>query len=410
MIDLSISKILRIRANRLLLLLFLILINTNTKAQQNIKTQQDIYYTASDTTLMMSSKYFGFQRKIFLELPPLYKENDQHSYDVIYVFDAQDKPYFDMVNGLTPFINMHYEQRFIVVGICSPQEGNYSRQDDFLPSPKTKSADKFYDGHCGHADSLSLFIKNELMPYIDTHYRTTGHTLGIGHSLGASFILESMVDHELFTDYIAFSPNMAFDGNRVAKELEQYNYSRVKGYRFLFLSDAGEERVKGWESWKPAREELYQYYRSHPLSKFIILTRKSYSEFNHMSCYPIALHDAMTSYFQYRDSIDQFLSKENYKVHIELKIDNPKDEVYITGNQKALGNWIPGEVKMKKVSDTVRSIDLELHYPALFKFTRGNWDTEGYIMNDSNEGQNLRIESPKQSNYKYVLDNWVDRY
>jgi predicted alpha/beta superfamily hydrolase len=409
MIDLFISKIQRIKVDRLLLLLFLVFININAKAQKNVASQQDIYYTSSDTTLMMHSKYFGFERKVFVELPPLYKESDQHSYDVIYVFDAQNKPYFDMVNGLKPFIDMQFEQRFIVVGICSPQKEDYSRQDDFLPFPQTKNRDKFYNGHCGHADSLSLFIKNELMPYIDTHYRTTGHTLGIGHSLGASFVLEGMVNHELFTDYIAISPNMTFDSNRVAKELEQYNYSGVKEHRFLFLSDAGEERIKGWESWKPAREELYQYYKNHPLPSSMVLKRKSYPDFNHMSCYPTALHDAMASYFQYRDSIDQFLNKESYKVHIELKIDNPKDEVYITGNQDVLGNWNPQKIKMKKVSDTIRAIDLELHYPALFKFTRGNWDTEGYIVNDVNEGINLRIESPKRNNYQYVLDYWVDR-
>ena len=94
-------------------------------------------------------------------------------------------------------------------------------------------------------------------------------------------------------------------------------------------------------------------------------------------------------------------------MHIELKTLRAGDEVFITGNQSVLGNWNPNKIKMKRISDYVRAIDLDLHYPALFKFTRGSWQTQGFLENNSSYG-NLRIESPDRHNYKFVMDSWSD--
>ena len=374
----------------------------------NIYAQDILYPTASDTAIMMKSKYFSFERKVFISLPACYQVCNVLNYDVIYVFDTQDKPYFYLVNALTPFINQNYDNRYIVVGICSPSTLGYSRQNDFLPVPKTVAKDKFYRGHNGYSDSLCLFIKNELMPYVNSHYRTTGHTLAVGHSLGASFILESMIHHELFSDYIAVSPNLAYDKDRVAEDLMKYDYSKIPANRYLFITNSSEEKMPGWECWKPAREKLYQFYQKNILPVNLTYRQKSYPEYDHMSCFPYALRDGLVGYFQYRDSIDNCLSKNTYKVHIEVKVPDAADNVYITGNQKVLGDWNPGKIKMDHVSDTIRSIDVDLHYPALLKFTRGSWQTEGFVGN-STIGGNQRIESPDRHNYQFVIESWSDR-
>ena len=387
--------------------LFLLLLLPLCFVSLNICGDEPMFFTASDTAMMMKSKYFSFERKVFINIPARYTENDSQNYDVIYVFDTQDKPYFDIVNGLLPFINTNYDSRFIVVGLCSPTTMTYSRQSDFLPVPKTVARGDFYGGRNGYADSLCLFVKNELIPYINSHYRTTGRTLAVGHSLGASFILEAMINHELFTDYIAVSPNLAYDSDRVSDELMAYNYSQIKGNRFLFITNSTEEKVPRWKSWKPAREKLYKFYKENILPSNIMLKIKSYPDYNHMSCFPYALHDGLEYYFHYRDSIDNFLSRENYKVHIELKTLRADDEVYITGNQFTLGDWNPSKVKMKRISDYVRDIDVDLYYPALFKFTRGSWNSVGFVENTGVYG-NLRIESPDRHSYKFIIENWRD--
>ena len=374
----------------------------------NIYAKKTLYLTASDTTLMMKSKFFNFEREVFIRIPAGYQICDAQNYDVIYVFDAQDKPYFDLVNGLIPFTSMNYEGRFIVVGVCSPASFKYSRQNDFLPVPQTVARDKFYGGRNGYADSLCMFIQKELMPYVNSHYRTTSRTLAVGHSLGASFILEAMINHELFNDYIAVSPNLAYDSDRVAEELIRYDYAKASECRFLFITNSSEEKYQGWENWKPAREKLYKFYQEKALPANYTYKQKSYPDYDHMSCFPLALHDGMIDYFNYRDSADNVLSKKTYQVHIEVKTRSAADEVYITGNQKVLGDWNPGKIKMKHVSDSIRSIDVQLHYPAQLKFTRGSWETEGFIRNTAING-NLRIESPDRHEYMFVIDSWLDQ-
>ena len=115
-----------------------------------------------------------------------------------------------------------------IVGICSTNlpDIDYYRNTDYLPMPihestKGKGLFKYEQGY-GRSGDLKKFLKNELMPYIDKNYRTSGRTIGIGHSLSASFVLDCMVTDDLFDDYIAMSPNCYFDEFRVASGIEQY--------------------------------------------------------------------------------------------------------------------------------------------------------------------------------------------
>ena len=104
-------------------------------------------------------------------------------------------------------------------------EYDYYRKADYLPMPihqigKGHFADPRNYGHSG---DMKKFLKNELMPYIDRTYRTSGRTIGIGHSLSASFVLDCMITDELFDDYIALSPNYSYDDfrYRVGKEFPE---------------------------------------------------------------------------------------------------------------------------------------------------------------------------------------------
>ena len=99
------------------------------------------------------------------------------------------------------------------------------------------------------------------------------------------------------------------------------------------------------------------------------------------------------------------LSEKKYRKHIELVVKDAKQEVYITGNQKALGMWNPGLIKLKHVNDSVRAIDIDLHLPALFKFTLGDWKYDASFEN-SYYGANLEINNIERKNYRYILEEW----
>lgn len=145
---------------------------------------------------------------------------------------------------------------------------------------------------------------------------------------------------------------------------------------YLFFSDAGEERLShGWRAWKPAREMVYHYLDTQQLPSNIVWKRKSYLNYNHLTSFPMALHDAYQGYFDYIDSIKSLapndtttLSKQVYRKHIEIVVKDAKQEVYITGNQKSLGMWNPGLIKLKHINDSIRAIDIDCicqHYLSL---------------------------------------------
>lgn len=132
----------------------------------------------------------------------------------------------------------------------------------------------------------------------------------------------------------------------LATQFYNYNFD-VNKRRYFFFSDAGEERLsRGWKTWKPAREMVYRYLDTQQLPGNIVWKRKSYLDYNHLTSFPMALHDAYHGYFEYIDSIKSLaasdttmLSRQVYRKHIEIVVKDAKQEVYITGNQKSLGLW-----------------------------------------------------------------------
>lgn len=94
---------------------------------------------------------------------------------------------------------------------------------------------------------------------------------------------------------------------------------------------------------------------------------------------------------------------------IRIMVPNKTDEVFIVGNQDALGNWNPAKIKTQKISDLEREIKLNLTFPAEFKFTRGSWDNEGYSNNFWEENANFKIETNSQRLFNYKILSWKDR-
>ncbi|MCS5491797.1 alpha/beta hydrolase-fold protein [Algoriphagus limi] len=92
------------------------------------------------------------------------------------------------------------------------------------------------------------------------------------------------------------------------------------------------------------------------------------------------------------------------KQTIKVIVPNKTDEVYITGNQEVLGNWNPKSLKMEKISDYERSITVDLTYPAEFKFTQGDWNSEG-IIRTLNNNPNQKLESSESKNI-FIIKGW----
>lgn len=335
----------------------------------------------------IQSKALNQEREILIYTPEDYDARTNEYFNVIYVFDSQSREFFDYTSSIVSFLG-GADQSFIVVGISSPynEKLDYSRRNDFLPKIESEAYKKQAGTHHGNADNFSNYVESEVIPYINTKYRTLNQNIAVGHSLGASFILYSLVKKpNLFRNYFAISPNLAYDENKLSKELTHFDYSKVKNSTFIYLSHA-DEGVDYWQDWKPARESVYAFFKDTLKDKNITVETAAFPNNSHWSTFPPSLNRAFESYFKNMQSKQASeLSAEKYKVTIRLKVTNKDDVVYITGNQPNLGDWNPNKVEMKKTAELEREIVLELQSPAQFKFTNGSWDTElGIVGTDNN--------------------------
>ncbi|MBQ7422855.1 MAG: hypothetical protein IJV27_12055 [Prevotella sp.] len=372
--------------------------------------------TARVRDVHLKSEYFSHDRQVLIYTPAGYDEFTETSYDVAYVFDAQTRSNFSLAHSLLNYVDEEEtSKKYIVVGVCSPYitESDYARNNDYLPMPLHEvGKGLFAHSYYGGSADLKRFLSRELMPYIDGHYRTSGRTIGIGHSLSASFVLDAMLTDELFDDYIALSANYGYDSLRLATDIESHSFMSRKAPRFIFVSMGNEPETWKRETWTAGWERAKAFFTEQThFPENTIVSVKQFPDYDHHQVFLYGLIEATREYRRFSSSVlVAYTGEQTYPVHIELHGRDLKDEVYITGNQAALGNWDPRQVKMKILNDSTCAIDLPLHLPALFKITRGSWDTQAVISN-ADDG-NLIISRPEPHSHIYKLDEecqWADR-
>lgn len=384
---------------QLTIIILFLLINNSMFGQEIAKTAQ----------IRIDSKALNQQREILVYTPQNYDENTLVPYDVIYVFDSQNREFFDFTHSVISFIS-NATKKYIVVGITSPyiETLDYARNNDLLPVMETADYKKRYGKYSGNADNFLNYVKYEVVPYIESNYRTRSNRTAVGHSLSASFILYSMFkEPNLFNDYFAISPNFAYDNERIATALMNFDYQKIKEKTFLYISNAN-EGINYWKDWKPARDNVYSFLENSKNLEKINFVIKSFPDKTHWSTFSTSLTFGLTEYFNYLDNKKVEFSKETYEITLRVRVPNNEDDVYVTGNQISLGNWNPASIKMKRISGYEREVSVKIHSPSELKFTRGTWETEGEVKNNGGFN-NVIINPEKQSTFEFEIVEWVDK-
>ena len=172
--------------NKLILFTFCLLISFTGISQSKV-----IYEEFQSTRLDES-------RRLKIQLPRDYEENTEKVYPIIIVLDANYL--FEPVAGNVDYFSYWEDMpESIVVGIMQGDsrydDCNYD-STDFMPAER--GADFFE------------FIGLELLPYIDSNFRTAKFTIAIGHDFTANYINYFLFkDPPLFNGYICLSPDLA---------------------------------------------------------------------------------------------------------------------------------------------------------------------------------------------------------
>jgi predicted alpha/beta superfamily hydrolase len=183
------------------------------------------------------------ERIAIVHLPRNYSKDTLQKYHVMYVLDgtSQDQHTADKITvlsdaGLIP--------EAIVIGLPNTR-GNRER-DQTPPFMRTNVDDQ--NSPFGAADKFLSFIEKELIPFIDSNYRTSGYTTLSGNSRGGLFVLYSLIEKpDLFQARFCYSaPVWRFDNLMVNKTVEFLRSSpNLNSFLYMSVGEKETERIIG---------------------------------------------------------------------------------------------------------------------------------------------------------------------
>lgn len=186
------------------------------------------------------SRILGEDRKIRIYTPAFstFEKFPGQALPVLYLTDG------DALSGIVSeevdylSTSYLYLPPMIIVGITNY---DHNRMKDLTPSRPEGGFDGNRDTSAfGGGEKFLQFISSEVMPYVESHYKTEPFKIFVGHSLGGLLAFHCLVNHpEMFNAYIAVSPSLWWDSGLVVGQADKKLTDRLKN-KFLFFSDANE--------------------------------------------------------------------------------------------------------------------------------------------------------------------------
>lgn len=188
------------------------------------------------TSTSLESKVMGENRPYMVYLPPSY-EASENTYPVIYLLDGDTHRFKGFVGVLESLSTETLEkqvQQSIVISIP-----NTNRSRDLTPSSlkewtfKGRVLDTFEQ--TGKAQQFAKFLEHELIPAIETGYRTAKKRVLVGESFGGLFAADMLLNSpSVFTDYLIIDPTSLWDNNYLNRTFNTINKEAMSGSRVYF--------------------------------------------------------------------------------------------------------------------------------------------------------------------------------
>jgi predicted alpha/beta superfamily hydrolase len=179
-------------------------------------------YTPSEV-ITIHSKVLTEDRKIYIHCPKLDSSDVNKRFPVLYLMDGEN--HFELLSQYVDYLSrpdVAALPKIIVVGIQ-----NTKRVRDLTPTQSISD----YEGKpdttgryksSGGNEIFFEFLKTELMPMIDSNYKTQQFKLFAGHSFGGISSINCMLTHpDMFDAYIAISPSFWWDNEYLLKLTEK---------------------------------------------------------------------------------------------------------------------------------------------------------------------------------------------
>ena len=165
----------------------------------------------------ISSAVMGGDRAINISLPSRYAESGER-YPVLYLLDGGVEQDFQHVVGTARLNELWGRSReVIVVGI----ETSDRRAELAGPTTDPDLLEQYPTA--GQSETFRRFLADEVIPFVEANFRTSGESGLTGESLAGLFVLETWFRQpRLFTRYVAISPSLWWDDEKLTALAPQF--------------------------------------------------------------------------------------------------------------------------------------------------------------------------------------------
>ena len=244
----------------------------------------------------IESEKLGTSRELKIQLPRGYSNNEEKSYPIFIVLDGDYL--FEAVAGNVDYYSYWEDMpEAIVVGINQFDK----RFDDCMYSEQNsmpiETGAAFFE-----------FIGMELIPYVETTYRTVNFRVAVGHGETANFINYFLLKSQpLFQAYMAFSPELAPNMLDYIPEI----LGKIQSKLFYYLANSNNDSKSIQKMTETLNTDISAVDNKNVFYKF-----DSFEGPSHYSVPAHAIPNALESIFY----VFQPISKKEYKESI-LKLE-----------------------------------------------------------------------------------------
>ena len=225
------------------------------------------------------SEVLGEDRPYLIYLPDNY-DADGQPLSVMYLLDGGG--HFHHTTGIVAFL---YEQGIIpnmmVVGIPNTSD----RTRDLTPAITQDTSALTGFPTAGGADQMLDFIKNELIPKINSTYNTNNYKLLVGHSFGGIFSVNALLrEPTLFDAHISISPSMWWDNQYLVERADSFvnTQDSLDVFYYMTMGNEGGSMLGGAMKLAALFEENSpKYFRW----KFVHMEEETHGSVPHRSTY-----------------------------------------------------------------------------------------------------------------------------
>ncbi len=190
----------------------------------------------------MTSEILGEERPYLIHLPDSYDEST-NPVAVMYLLDGGG--HFLHTAGIVSYLSKVGRIPPIMI-VAIPNTTDRTR--DLTPTIEKDEEAKKNFPTAGGADKMLAFITDELIPHIDTSYRTNAYRILVGHSFGGIFAVNAWLkEPTTFDAYISISPSMWWDKQNLVDKAEAFLDSKppLEGYFYMTMGNEGKEMLGG---------------------------------------------------------------------------------------------------------------------------------------------------------------------